>query len=1756
MKRKSTALLTALLLMIAMMVLYLFNAPESANQTTSPDPRPGRDMRGPARAAAQAASPDAAEARRVSPPSWTPPGVFAKKALPSPQKLFPRGENASRRYFATENSYPVRTLRSRPPAVLAKSPADGRFHLQPEEIDLHTRLARRMVFDPAALDSIVQGNTSRLIVPTVGAEVLTVEIQSIKTRAAHTHTLAGHVLGEDQSSDVQIVFHDGVIHGTVVRYLTGQELEYRIMADGHMMVREIDPTTMTEVCGNGPESVPDALDEGGSDDGLKIIPQSEGEIVEDSPGWRIIDIVVGYDQGARLADGGYAQIEARIIASVDRMTAAFANSLITNTELMLLGTIEDPNYVFPGSTAGSMSEELNQLNSFTDGVLDSVSDYATQLGADLVCFVPKQTDGSAGIAKRPGRTSIVARTYMTASRITFAHELGHNLGCSHSWGDSSQTYHSHYGWRLEPPGLTRVRTIMAYDWDWGTGTRIPYFANPSVFYNGAATGAVKKYNVQGDATADQRYYQGGLGYSGSNPNLFGFNGTNTALGATNANTINTGGGSSGYGATVASNRSTRAAFSVSSPTAGVQWQQGTVQTISFRGGDMRDAADIQLYKNGVLHSTIASGLNPATQRNFPWALPAGLAGGSDYMIRITLNRNGSVFTADSGIFTVVGVTSHVIAQSPSASPPIIGDVSELVLSFNQAMNPASFSVSDDIISFSGLAASNLKPSITGASWSSDLTDLTLTFTTLSLPGTYQLVLGSQIQDANGRLLDQDRDEILGEPIEDRYLASFEIDSTQSLWSENFDSAPAPGLPSGWTSTSGMGSGAWTVVSTSSHSPSQSAFIPNYETTTSTSLVSPPILISSSASNLQLSFSHAYDLESGFDGGRLEFSVNGGAWFGVDEVNSGASFAANGFNGTVDGLSDKNGWTGNSNGYLQTVVNLTDTAKFAGNSLQIRWLLGTDSSAKKTGWNVDTIQLLGAVPLPSLAVSPETEFAAAGGFGGPFAPQSLEYTLTNESHQPLNWTATKTADWLDLSATSGTLAAGDTTTIIVSIKTSAKTLGVGSYDDTLSFINTTNGAGDTTRGVLLSVNPAAATVTLGNLSQTYDGSSKIASVTTHPTDLGYRVTYDDQSKLPLNADSYEVVATITDPNHEGTASGTLVIAKASQTIDFRALAPVGNDQPPFALTATASSGLAVSYNSSNPAVATVSENTVSIVGPGTTTITASQPGNENYLAAANVARNLEVLSVPPVANPGGPYVLGAGQPLLLNGTASEPSFGAAITSYEWDLNNDGLFEEGITGASPAAIPTDDLRTVYGLSFGLNTIHLRVTDNSSPTPQQAIAEATVFLTNTTRYTGTSTNQNINTWGDSTRWDGGIPASTVDVEITSGSSVFAGQDDNVSVVVGSYNGALTIKSGSLLKVLNSANMVALGTGTVTMEQNSALRLRGTGGQTISNPFVLTGNNVLIKVGESTATSGTVIFSGGFSGAHSVMLGGNNNSRARFTTANAFASLTTDGSAGFGEENFIIEANAAGSLGTGDVSINNLNSLVINAAAAMAPDAQLLLNGATADRSGVTTKLVLNDDLTVTGLSIDGVAVAAGPYTKSSGLVDSGGNALISGDGTLTVTSPAISPYEAWAGGTFAKPFTVIAAGADPDGDGLINLQEFAFGTDPTVFSLDPLTFTPGDDVTRPGLPVALNQATGEGADFHAVFGRRKDFQTAGLRYTVQFSASLDVWVNSNVTPTVLTGENSAAIEAVSLPFPSLIPVESEFKQPNFFRVGVSSN
>lgn len=83
-------------------------------------------------------------------------------------------------------------------------------------------------------------------------------------------------------------------------------------------------------------------------------------------------------------------------------------------------------------------------------------------------------------------------------------------------------------------------------------------------------------------------------------------------------------------------------------------------------------------------------------------------------------------------------------------------------------------------------------------------------------------------------------------------------------------------------------------------------------------------------------------------------------------------------------------------------------------------------------------------------------------------------------------------------------------------------------------------------------------------------------------------------------------------------------KLTQTIDFPAPGNMTyNPGSTFRLGASASSDLAVNYTSSNTNVISISGNTATMRGVGSVIITARQPGNTRYLAAASVARSITV-----------------------------------------------------------------------------------------------------------------------------------------------------------------------------------------------------------------------------------------------------------------------------------------------------------------------------------------------------------------------------------------------------------------------------------------------------------------------------------------------------------------------------------------------------
>jgi hypothetical protein len=149
---------------------------------------------------------------------------------------------------------------------------------------------------------------------------------------------------------------------------------------------------------------------------------------------------------------------------------------------------------------------------------------------------------------------------------------------------------------------------------------------------------------------------------------------------------------------------------------------------------------------------------------------------------------------------------------------------------------------------------------------------------------------------------------------------------------------------------------------------------------------------------------------------------------------------------------------------------------------------------------------------------------------------------------------------------------------------------------------------------------------------------------------------------------------------------LIINKADQTITFNPLLDETFGNPPFSLTGTSSSGLTLIYTSSNPTIACISEDIVTILSVGDVLITASQSGNNNYNAAENVSQNLTINKEKEIIIPI--------EPVLSASVLKNSVYMHVVSnikkpiSYQWYFN--GYLIEGATSSNYTVNPISLLR----------------------------------------------------------------------------------------------------------------------------------------------------------------------------------------------------------------------------------------------------------------------------------------------------------------------------------------------------------------------------------------------------------------------------------------------------------------------------------
>ncbi len=170
---------------------------------------------------------------------------------------------------------------------------------------------------------------------------------------------------------------------------------------------------------------------------------------------------------------------------------------------------------------------------------------------------------------------------------------------------------------------------------------------------------------------------------------------------------------------------------------------------------------------------------------------------------------------------------------------------------------------------------------------------------------------------------------------------------------------------GWTH-SGTGD-TWTLDSgiTGPYSGSFVLHADDVGSPTDQRLVSPPIDLPADGFPITLQFWNYQHLESKtagcWDGTIVEVSTNGGvSWTPLPD----GRMLTDPYDGPVTGLSDVEGWCGDPQDWLESVVDLNEEA---GETVQFRFRIGTDSSVSRPGWDIDnvTVQSCMEAPLPDI-----------------------------------------------------------------------------------------------------------------------------------------------------------------------------------------------------------------------------------------------------------------------------------------------------------------------------------------------------------------------------------------------------------------------------------------------------------------------------------------------------------------------------------------------------------------------------------------------------------------------------------------------------------------------------------------------------------------------------------------------------------------------------------------------------------------------
>jgi hypothetical protein len=290
----------------------------------------------------------------------------------------------------------------------------------------------------------------------------------VEIRGENGFSWFGKVLSDPRSS--VILTSEG---GNVAGYVRHRETVFKIgpLGSNLHVLSEIDTGAFPECAGEEPADFYDRED-------------GKGSFAGAADGTVYIDVMVIYTSLAGSAEG----IEAEIQLAIDQTNIAYANSQIA--QRLRLAYASEVDY----TETGDSYTDLVSLQDPNDGFMDEIHGWRDTCCADVVSLWVDSIGAcgrgylmaspSGGFA--PWAFNVVRRD-CAVSNISFAHELGHNMGAHHDRANASGEGAYPYSFGYQQPNT--FRTVMAYYNGCGFPCpRIEHFSNPDISYEGYPTG--------------------------------------------------------------------------------------------------------------------------------------------------------------------------------------------------------------------------------------------------------------------------------------------------------------------------------------------------------------------------------------------------------------------------------------------------------------------------------------------------------------------------------------------------------------------------------------------------------------------------------------------------------------------------------------------------------------------------------------------------------------------------------------------------------------------------------------------------------------------------------------------------------------------------------------------------------------------------------------------------------------------------------------------------------------------------------------------------------------------------------------------------------------------------------------------------------------------------------------------------------------------------------------------------------------------